>query len=227
MSQKQMLFEQMGYKHISEGIEKLAHAVGVTLGPGGRNVLLERQYAASHMTKDGVTVAKDIELEEPFENMGAKLIAEAAKKTNREVGDGTTTSVVLTRAMIRAGAKYQQAGVSPVALREGIEKGVAKAVDFLEEFAIPVKGKKAIEHVGLLASNGDQQLGELFADAITQTGPNGVVKVEENDGVDTYLEFVDGMEFDKGYLSPYFINDAQERRVVFEDHYLLITDHKL
>ncbi len=227
MSKKQLMFDQDGRRHVIAGIEKLAKAVKVTLGPGGRNVMLEKKFGVSRFTKDGVTVSKEIELAEPFENLGAKLINEVASRTNKEVGDGTTTSVVLAEAMIRDGNKYTMAGASPVALRNGMQKAVDRAVEELQKLAVPVSGRKSIEHVGLLASNGDSELAAMFADAITKVGERGVVKVEENDGVETRLELVDGLEFDKGFLSPYFITNPTEQIAVLDDPYLLITDQKL
>ncbi|MCA8961145.1 MAG: chaperonin GroEL [Planctomycetes bacterium] len=227
MSKKQLMFDHEGRRHLMAGVEKLAKAVAVTLGPGGRNVMLEKKFGTSRITKDGVTVSKEVELAESFENLGAKLINEVANRTNKEVGDGTTTSVVLAHAMLREGNRYTLAGVSPVALRNGMQKAVDKAVEALEAMAVPVQGRKAIEHVGVLASNGDLELGQLFADAISKVGEKGVVKVEENDGVDTRLDLVDGMEFDKGFVSPYFITNPAEQMAVLDEPYLLITDQKL
>lgn len=227
MSKKQLLFDQEGRRHTTAGMDKLARAVKVTLGPGGRNVMLEKKYGTSNITKDGVTVSKAIDLPEPFENMGAKLLNEVASRTNREVGDGTTTAVVLAEALVREGNRYVMAGASPVALRAGMAKACDRAVQALEKMAVPIKDKRSVEHVGLLASNGDKELGSLFAEALHKVGKSGVVKVEENDSVETSLEFVDGMSFDKGYVSPYFATNSAEQTVEFEDPYVLITDHKI
>ncbi|MFN0057096.1 MAG: chaperonin GroEL [Planctomycetota bacterium] len=224
---KQMIFDQDARRQLSDGVQKLAHAVATTLGPGGRNVLLDKGSSVAVMTKDGVTVAKDIELEHPFENMGAKLVCEVANRTNREVGDGTTTSVVLTDALINEGMKYMMAGVSPVAMRRGMERAKDEAVAALKDLATPISGRKAIEQVGLIASNGDVELARQFADAVTSVGENGVIKVEENSGVDTVVEYVSGMEFDKGFISPYFITDPNDRIARLENAQILITDHKI
>ncbi|MEM7166429.1 MAG: chaperonin GroEL [Planctomycetota bacterium] len=224
---KQIFFDNEGREQLNRGVRKLADAVRVTLGPTGRNVMLEKKMGNSVVTKDGLTVARDIELEDPFENMGAKLIGEVASRTNKEVGDGTTTAVVLASALTEYGKRFLSAGASPIALRTGIDKAVARAVAALDELAVPVTGRKSIEHVGTIASNQDAEIGKLFAEAMGKVGEKGVVTVEENDSTETVLELIEGLDFDKGFLSPYFITDSQEMVAKQEQPYLLITDHKI
>lgn len=224
---KQIFFDSDGRKQLYNGLGKLARAVRVTLGPTGRNVMLEKKFGSSTVTKDGLSVARDIELPQPFENIGAKLLSEVASRTNKEVGDGTTTAVVLAEAMVQVGRRYIEAGVSPIALRSGIDKAVEAAVEALQEMATPVEGRKAIEHVGTIASNQDRHVGGLFGEAMTKVGKTGVVTVEDNDTTDTVLELIEGLDFDKGYLSPYFMNQPQEMMVRHENPFLLITDKKI
>jgi len=227
MEKKQILFDEEGRRRLANGINKLARAVEVTLGPGGRNVVIEKSFGKASVTKDGVSVSKEVELGHPFENLGAKLVNEVATKTNKEVGDGTTTSVVLTKALIHEGMRYVTSGVSPVALRNGMDKALERAVQALGELAQPVKGKQSIQNVAHMASNGDVEVSEMLAEAMTKVGVGGVVKVEENDGVDSVLDYVDGLEFDKGFLSPYFVTDAVAQEAVLEKPYVLVTDHKI
>ncbi|MFQ5653497.1 MAG: chaperonin GroEL, partial [Planctomycetota bacterium] len=224
---KQIFFDSEGRRQLEGGIRTLAKAVRVTFGPTGRNVILEKRFGPSSVVKDGVTVAREIEIEQPFENMGAKLLNEVATKTNKEVGDGTTTSVILAEEMISRGRKFVDSGVGPIALRTGMRKAAERAVVALQEMATPIKGRKSIEQVGRIAANNDALLGKLFADALDEVGPKGVVTVEEGTGVDSILELVDGMEIDKGYISPYFINQREEMVCRLERPMILITDRKI
>lgn len=224
---KQIFFDADGRQQLQRGAQKLARAVAVTLGPTGRNVMLEKKQGVSTITNDGLTITRDVELPQPFENMGAKLLAEVANRTNKEVGDGTTTAVVLTEAMVRHGQRFIAAGASPVALRVGIEKAVEAAVAELSAIARPVEGRRAIEHVATVASSQDAEVGKLIADAMTKVGRKGVVTVEDNDGTGMLLELIEGLDFDKGFISPYFITKPEGMVAVHEDPYLLITDRKI
>ncbi|MBC8329072.1 MAG: chaperonin GroEL [Planctomycetes bacterium] len=224
---KQILFEDKAREKLQAGVADLARTVAVTLGPAGRNVILERSFGGPAVTKDGVTVAKEIEFEDPFMNMGAKLAREVASKTNDEAGDGTTTATVLAAEMVRNGLRYMASGVAPTALRAGIEKAVAAAVERIAELSKPVRGREDIARVGAIAANQDAQIGELFADAFEKAGPKGVITVEEAQGVETTLDFVDGMSFDKGYLSPYFITDLTTMTAEYEDALVLVYEKKI
>jgi len=224
---KQILFEDKAREKLHAGVENLAKTVAVTLGPAGRNVILERSFGGPTVTKDGVTVAKEIEFEDPFENLGAKLVREVASKTNDEAGDGTTTATVLAAEMVHRGLRFMASGVAPTALRSGIEKGVAAAVAKIEEISKPVRGREDIAKVGTISANQDAQIGELFAEAFEKAGPKGVITVEEAQGVETGLDFVDGMSFDKGYLSPYFITDLGSMTAEYEDALVLIHEKKI
>jgi len=223
---KQILFDDEARRQMQNGVRKLARAVGVTYGPSGRHVMLEKGLGKSSMSRDGMNVSREIELGHPFENMGAKLLNEVASRTNKDVGDGTTSAVIVAEAMIREGLRHVGQGVNPIALRTGIEKAVEVAVAALEAMAIPVDSRKTIEQVGTIASN-EPELGKLFGEAMHKVGLQGVVTVEENDGVDTVLELVEGFEIDKGYVSPYFITDAQSLQADLDDALILITDRKI
>ncbi|MCI0651013.1 MAG: chaperonin GroEL [Planctomycetes bacterium] len=224
---KQIFFDDAGRRQLLAGVTKLAKAVAVTLGPSGRCVMLEKKHGVATFTKDGVTVSKEVEVENPFENMGAKLVNEVATRTNKDVGDGTTTSVVLAEAMLTEGNRFVTAGASPIAIRNGMLAAADCVVKSLAKNSVPVRGRKDLEHVAYIASNCDQALSTLVADALTKVGAKGVVTVEENEGINTVVDMVDGMEFDKGYVSPYFITNVQEGQVRLENPYLLITDHKV
>ena len=223
---KQILFEDDARRHLREGIRTLAKAVKVTYGPGGRNVLFEKSMGKSQLTKDGQTVSREIEVEKPFENMGARLINEVANKTNKEVGDGTTSSIILAEAMVEGGGRFAMNGVSPVELRNGIEKAVATAVRELEAISSPVKKRQEVVQVGTIAAN-EAELGKMFGDAIHRVGEKGVVTVEENDGVESSLDLVEGLEIDKGWISQYFITDRVAGVCVLEKPWILFTDHKI
>ncbi len=223
---KQILFDDEARRQMLSGVRQLARAVGLTYGPSGRNVMINKSLGKVSVTRDGLNVSREVEIEEPFQNMGAKLLGEVAQRTHKEVGDGTTSAVILADSLILEGQRYVGHGVNPIALRVGIEKGVASAVAALEKSAIPVDQRKMIEQVGTIASN-DAELGQLFGEAMHKVGLQGVVTVEETDGVETLLDLVDGFEIDKGYVSPYFITDAQNLEAVLDDVLILVTDRKI
>jgi chaperonin GroEL len=209
------------------GVDKLADAVAITLGPRGRNVIINKSFGGPTVTKDGVTVSKEIELEDPFENMGAKLVHEVADKTSSLAGDGTTTATVLARAILREGTRNIVAGSNPMAVRRGIEKAVTAANERLDKMAKKVSSKEEIAHVGAISANNDRVIGDLLADAMEKVGKDGVITVEEGKTTETTLELVEGMQFDKGYLSPYFINESSTMQCVLEDAYILIHEKKV
>jgi len=224
---KQIMFDEEARRKFLQGVEKLSRTVKVTLGPSGKNVIMEKSFGGPQVTKDGVTVAKEIELEDPFENMGAKLMQEVASKTNDKAGDGTTTATVLAEAILVSGQKYLIAGVNPVELRRGIEKGVEAALARIDELSKPVKNNNEVVQVGTISANNDAEIGQLLAEAIEKVGQEGVISVEEGKSLDTQLDFVEGMSFDKGYISPYFITDVNAMEAVFEDAYLLLSEKKI
>jgi chaperonin GroEL len=226
MSAKEIIYSENCRQAILRGVNKLAGAVKVTLGPRGRNVVLEKKFGAPTSTKDGVTVAKEIELEDPRENMGAQLVREVASKTSEIAGDGTTTATVLAQAIYREGVKAVTAGSNPMDLKRGIEKAVEKAVEELKKLSKPVNGK-AIAQVGTISANNDEAIGEIIAQAMEKVGKDGVITVEEAKGLETSLDIVEGMQFDRGYLSPYFVTDAERMECVLENPYLLIHEKKL
>ncbi|MCW8810040.1 MAG: chaperonin GroEL [Ignavibacteriaceae bacterium] len=212
---------------IKAGVDKLANAVKVTLGPKGRNVILEKKFGAPTVTKDGVTVAKEIELEDNVENMGAQMVREVASKTSDVAGDGTTTATVLAQAIYREGLKNVTAGANPMDLKRGIDIAVNKVVDFLKSISRDVEGRNEIAQVGAISANNDKTIGDLIADAMEKVGKDGVITVEEAKGTETSLEVVEGMQFDRGYLSPYFVTDAESMEAVLEDPMILIHDKKI
>ena len=224
---KQLMFEDAARSKMRRGVDKLADAVAVTMGPTGRNVIIDKSFGGPTVTKDGVTVSKEIELEDPFENMGAKLVNEVASKTSDVASDGTTTATVLARQIFNEGTRNIVAGSNPMAVRRGIEKGVDAAIEHLEGMAKPVSSKEEITQIGAISANNDRGIGELLADAMDRVGKDGVITVEEGKTTETTLEFVEGMQFDKGYLSPYFITNAAEMEAVLEDAYLLIHEKKV
>ena len=227
MGAKQIMFDEVARRKAIQGIERLAKAVKVTLGPAGKNVILEKSFGGPQVTKDGVTVAKEIELECPFENMGAKLVQEVSSKTNDVAGDGTTTATVLAEAIVKTGQRYLMAGVNPMALRAGIDTGVKAVVEELERMSKKVKGREEIAQVGTISSNNDPDVGNLLADAVDKVGQEGVITVEEGKTQSTELDFVEGMQFDKGYISPYFITDPKSMEAVLEDALILIYEKKI
>jgi chaperonin GroEL len=224
---KQLLFSDAARRKILEGVDILAHAVGTTLGPTGRNVILSKSFGGPTVTKDGVTVSKEIELADPFENMGAKLVNVVASKTSDVAGDGTTTATILARAIYREGLKNITSGANPTAVRRGIEKAVEAAVEELTKLSRPVSKKEEIAQVGAISANNDPEIGKMLADAVERVGRDGVITVEEGKTATTTLEFVEGMQFDKGYLSPYFVTSPSTMEVVFEDALILLHEKKI
>ena len=212
---------------LKSGVDKLADAVKVTLGPKGRNVIIEKKFGAPTVTKDGVTVAKEIELENPVENMGAQMVREVASKTSDVAGDGTTTATVLAQAIFREGLKNVTAGANPMDLKRGIDFAVTKVIEYLKSISKDVEGRNEIAQVGAISANNDKSIGDLIADAMEKVGKDGVITVEEAKGTETSLEVVEGMQFDRGYLSPYFVTDAESMEAVLEDPYILIHDKKI
>ncbi|KFZ39362.1 MULTISPECIES: chaperonin GroEL [Thermoactinomyces] len=223
---KEIQFSEEARRAMLRGVDALANAVKVTLGPKGRNVVLERKFGSPLITNDGVTIAKEIELEDPFENMGAQLVKEVATKTNDVAGDGTTTATVLAQAIIREGLKNVAAGANPMILRKGIEKAVKKAVEQIHEIAKPIEGKDSIAQVAAISAN-DEEIGKLIAEAMEKVGKDGVITVEESKGFATELEVVEGMQFDRGYISPYMVTDTDKMEAVLDEPYILITDKKI
>jgi chaperonin GroEL len=227
MSAKEVKFSVDARDSMLRGIDTLAHAVRVTLGPKGRNVVLDKSYGAPRITKDGVTVAKEIELEDKFENMGAQMVREVASKTSDQAGDGTTTATVLAHAIVREGAKAVAAGMNPMDLKRGIDLAVEAIVEDLKKNSRKVTSNEEIAQVGTISANGDAEIGRFIADAMKKVGNEGVITVEEAKSLDTELEVVEGMQFDRGYISAYFVTDAEKMRVEMEDPYLLICEKKL
>jgi len=224
---KQLLYSDEARRKILRGVEQLAAAVKVTLGPKGRNVVIDKKFGSPTITKDGVTVAKEIELEDAFENMGAQMVKEVAEKTSDIAGDGTTTATILAESIYREGLKNVTAGSNPMELKRGIEKAVAKVVEELEKLATPIKDKKEIAQVASIAANSDPEIGNLIAEAMDKVGKDGVITVEEAKSTATTLETVEGMQFDQGYLSPYFVTDAERMEVLLEDPFILIYEKKI
>jgi len=224
---KQLMFDEEARRTIGRGVDKLASAVSVTLGPKGRNVVIDKKFGAPNITKDGVTVAKDIELEDPFENMGAQMVKEVASKTSDVAGDGTTTATVLAHTIYREGAKNVTAGANPMALKRGIDSAVEAVVEALKKQSKPVKDRKEISQVASISANNDKTVGELIADAMEKVGKDGVITVEEAKSMETVCETVEGMQFDRGYLSPYFVTDPERMEVNLENLYILINEKKI
>ena len=224
---KQLMFDQKARENLKDGLSELAAAVKVTLGPTGRNVILHRSWGTPKITKDGVTVSKEIELPNPFKNLGAKMINEAASKTADRVGDGTTTATVLAEAIYSEGVKYVTAGANAIALQRGISKATEVVCEFIKKSSVPVKGHQDIAKVATISANGDKKIGEILADAIDKVGKEGVIEVEEGKGLENEIEFVEGMQFDKGFISPYFITDPNAMEAVLEDAYILLYEKKL
>ncbi|MBC7545696.1 MAG: chaperonin GroEL [Candidatus Sericytochromatia bacterium] len=223
---KQILFDEQARRALEKGVNAVADCVKITLGPKGRNVVLEKKFGAPQIVNDGVTIAKEIELEEPMENTGAQLVKEVCSKTNDVAGDGTTTSAVLAQAMIREGLKVVAAGANPIMVKRGIEKAVAACVEEIKSLSKPVEGKKAIAQVATI-SCGDEQIGDLIAEAMDKVGKDGVITVEESKTMGTQLETVEGMQFDKGYVSPYMVSDPDRMEAVLDEALILITDRKI
>ncbi|HMJ19738.1 MAG TPA: chaperonin GroEL, partial [Gemmatimonadaceae bacterium] len=227
MAAKELHFNTDARAALKRGVDQLAEAVKVTLGPKGRNVVIDKKFGAPTVTKDGVTVAKEIELSDALENMGAQMVKEVATKTSELAGDGTTTATVLAQAIFREGLKNVTAGVNPMALKRGIDAAVSAVVEELKKMSVPVKGKKEIAQVGSISANNDKEIGDLIAEAMEKVGKDGVITVEEAKGLETTLETVEGMQFDRGYLSPYFVTDPEKMEAVLEDPLILIHDKKI
>src|SRR5574342_1337822 len=227
MSAKEIIFDQRARDAILKGVNTLADAVKVTLGPKGRNVVIEKSFGSPTITKDGVTVAKEIELEDKFENMGAQMVREVASKTSDIAGDGTTTATVLAQAIYREGSKLVAAGHNPMELKRGIEKAVEAVVGELKKLSKPTKDHKEIAQVGIISANGDETIGNIIAEAMQKVGKEGVITVEEAKGLEPTLEVVEGMQFARGDLSPYFVTDAERMEAVLEDAYILIHEKKI
>jgi len=227
MAAKDLVFDTEARARLKAGVDKLSDAVKVTLGPKGRNVVLDRKFGAPNVTKDGVSVAKEIELEDPVENMGAQMVKEVATKTSDLAGDGTTTATVLAQAIFSEGLKNVTAGADPMAIKRGIDRAVAEVVSQLRGLSMETKGKKEIAQVGTISANNDPEIGQLIADAMETVGKDGVITIEEAKGLDTTLETVEGMQFDRGYLSPYFVTDSERMEAILDDPMILIHDKKI
>ena len=224
---KEIVYSDAARNELLAGVEKLADAVRVTMGPKGRNVLLQRSFGAPHITKDGVSVAKEIELKHPVENMGAQLVKEVASKTADEAGDGTTTATVLAHAIFKEGLKYITAGANPIAVKRGMDKAVEAIIEELKKMSKPVENKEQIAQVATISANNDRKIGELIAEAMDKVGKDGVITVEEGKSLSDELEVVEGMQFDRGYLSPYFVTNADKMVAEYEDAYILLYDKKI
>ncbi|MDP6180679.1 MAG: chaperonin GroEL, partial [Desulfatiglandales bacterium] len=224
---KEIKYSQRARESILRGVDTLSDAVKVTLGPKGRNVILEKTFGSPSITKDGVTVAKEIELEDKFENMGAQMVKEVASKTSDVAGDGTTTATVLAQSIYKEGSKLVAAGVNPMAIKRGIEKAVEGAVGELKKITKPTKDQEEIAQVGTISANNDPTIGNIIAEAMNKVGKEGVITVEEAKSMETTLEIVEGMQFDRGYLSPYFVTDAEKMEVALSDPYILLNEKKI
>ncbi len=224
---KQLLFDEAARHAMKAGIEALADAVKITLGPKGRNVILEKKFGSPTITNDGVTIAKDVELEDPFENIGAQLAREIASKTNDIAGDGTTTATVLGQSIVNEGLKNVAAGANPMALKRGIEKGARAVLEAIKSSATPVTARQQMAQIAAISANNDQEIGELTGEVMEKVGKDGVITVEESKGITTEVEYVEGMNFDRGYISPYFVTNPERMECVIEEPHILVTDKKL
>src|SRR3979409_1624958 len=227
MAAKQLLFDEAARQALLKGVSKLARAVTATLGPKGRNVVLDKKFGSPTVTKDGVTVAKEIELEDPFENMGAQMVREVASKTGDVAGDGTTTATVLAEAIYREGLKYTTAGVNPIHIQRGILRAAETAADAITAMSKKVKGREDYKRVATISANGDEHIGDLMADAMEKVGKEGVITVDEGKSTESTLEYTEGMAFDKGYLSPYFMTNPTTLEAVLENTYILSHEKKI
>src|SRR3989304_3300657 len=227
MAAKQIVYSEEARAIVLKGVDKLANAVKITLGPKGRNVVIDKKWGSPTITKDGVTVAKEIELEDSFENMGAQMVKEVASKTSDVAGDGTTTATVLAQAIFREGLKAVAAGVNPVQMKQGIEQAVADITAELKKMSIKIKSTEEMAQVGTVASNGESEIGDLVAKAMEKVGKDGVITVDEGKSLGTEVEWVEGMQFDRGYLSPYFVSDPQAMTCDLEDAYVLVHEKKI
>ena len=227
MSAKELQYSEKARNLILNGVNSLADAVKVTLGPKGRNVVIQKSFGSPSITKDGVSVAKEIELENAFENMGAQLVKEVAQKTNDDAGDGTTTATVLAQAIYREGAKLVAAGHNPMDLKRGIDLATNKIIEELKSMSKEIKTTEEIAQVGAISANNDNEIGQMIANAMDKVGKEGVITIEESKTAETYLDVVEGMQFDRGYLSPYFVTNGEKMEVSFDKPNLLITDKKI
>ncbi|WP_395688015.1 chaperonin GroEL, partial [Aestuariivirga sp.] len=227
MAAKEVRFSADARERMLRGVDILANAVKVTLGPKGRNVVIEKSFGAPRTTKDGVTVAKEVELEDKFENMGAQMVREVASKTNDLAGDGTTTATVLTQAIVREGAKNVAAGMNPMDLKRGVDMAVAVAIEDIKKRAKKIKGSSEVAQVGTISANGEKAIGDMIAEAMQKVGNEGVITVEEAKTAETELDVVEGMQFDRGYLSPYFITNADKMVAELDEAYILLHEKKL
>lgn len=223
---KQLLFDDPARLQLKKGVDTLAKAVASTMGPTGRNVIIDKSFGNPVVTKDGVTVSKEVELEDPFQHMGAKLVNEVATKTSDTAGDGTTTATVLARSIYSEGLRGITLGANPTVVRRGIDKAVDAAVAYLESIVKPVESKEEIAQVGAISANNDLAIGNMIADAMEKVGRDGVITVEEGKSSETVLEFAEGMQFEKGYISPYFVTSAEDMKSVLQDCYILIFEKK-
>src|SRR3989337_1347568 len=226
MAAKEIVFASQARAEIAKGLNLLANAVKITLGPRGRNVVIEKSWGAPTVTKDGVTVAKEIELEDKFENMGAQMVKEVASKTSDSAGDGTTTATVLAQSIYREGSKLVAAGHNPMELKRGIDTAVAAVIESLKKLSTPTKGKEDIAQVGTISANGDTEIGEMIAEAMKKVGKEGVITVEEAKTLTSELDVVEGMQFDRGYLSPYFVTDGERMTATLTDPSVLTPQKK-
>src|SRR6478736_527803 len=227
MAAKQLLFDEAARQAILRGVSKLSRAVTATLGPKGRNVVLDKKFGSPTVTKDGVTVAKEIELEDPYENMGAQMVREVASKTSDNAGDGTTTATVLAEAMYREGLKFVTSGANPIGIQRGINKAVEAAVAHLDKIAKKVKDKEEIKQVATVSANWDESIGQIIADAMDKVGKDGTITIEQGKSIETTLEVVEGMQFDKGYLSPYFVTNPEAMEARLDDAFILVCEKKI
>src|SRR6476659_3537809 len=227
MAAKQLIFDEAARQTLLRGVEKLSRAVKTTLGPKGRNVVFSRKFGSPTVTKDGVSVAKEIELEDACENMGAQMVREVASKTSDDAGDGTTTATLLAEAIYREGLKFVTAGANPIGIQRGIQKAVVAAVAHLDHITKKVKEKEEIKQVATVSANWDSDIGGIIADAMDKVGKDGTITVEEAKSIETTLEVVEGMQFDKGYVSPYFVTDAESMEAILESPYILIHEKKI
>src|ERR1700687_2787641 len=227
MAAKEVVFGDIARAKMVEGVNILANAVKVTLGPKGRNVVLERSFGGPTVTKDGVSVAKEIELKDKLENMGAQMVKEVASKTSDNAGDGTTTATVLAQSIVREGMKYVASGMNPMDLKRGIDKAVTATVDELRKLSKPCTTNKEIAQVGAISANADEAIGKIIADAMDKVGKEGVITVEDGKSLDNELEFVEGMQFDRGYLSAYFINNPEKQIALLDDPFVLLHDKRI
>jgi len=224
---KQLMFDETARTQLRDGLKELAEAVKVTLGPTGRNVILQKSWGSPRITKDGVTVSKEIELPEPFKNMGAKMVNQVASKTSDVVGDGTTTSIVLAEAIYLEGLKHVAAGANPMAVQRGISKAAQVATDFINKASVPIKGHDDIAKVATISANNDSKVGQILADAFDKVGKEGVIEIEEGKAMENELEVVEGMQFDRGYISPYFMTNPETQETILEDVYILLHEKKI